>query len=336
MIKNKRKLLISAIVLVLMLVLSTAVLAFDPIKLVVNGQELSTDVPTQLINGRTMVPVRWIAEALGAEVQWDGNTRTVMINTKSDNDQFRVKQRIDLLEQAFICSTPEETINLWADGLKTRNGALQFAQFSPELRNTYQQEFEDLNWVTGVSSPWVESYNIIDKILRADGSYEFKIVFKLETSTGWAGIETYKAAASNLGQGGADKWMITKLDKNLIGNIPCEVIADPAALLKEPGYQELSQWFDQNYKTAGMDSFSLGADKFVMISAGEKLTGGYYFEQVSTWEKQAEIEIGAKLYAPNKDAVVTQVVNYPYVLIRIQNDGKQLTFKGIESIIQNQ
>jgi len=136
MIKNKRKLLISAIVLVLMLVLSTAVLAFDPIKLVVNGQELSTDVPTQLINGRTMVPVRWIAEALGAEVQWDGNTRTVMINTKSDNDQFRVKQRIDLLEQAFICSTPEETINLWADGLKTRNGALQFAQFSPELRNT--------------------------------------------------------------------------------------------------------------------------------------------------------------------------------------------------------
>lgn len=38
------------------------------------------DVPPMIINGRTMVPVRVIAEALDASVNWDNNTRTVTVN----------------------------------------------------------------------------------------------------------------------------------------------------------------------------------------------------------------------------------------------------------------
>ena len=37
------------------------------------------DVPAQIINDRTMVPARAVAEAFGADVQWDGDTRTVII-----------------------------------------------------------------------------------------------------------------------------------------------------------------------------------------------------------------------------------------------------------------
>ncbi len=44
-----------------------------------NGQAISVDVPAQLLNGRTMVPARVIAEAFGADVQWNGNGRTVII-----------------------------------------------------------------------------------------------------------------------------------------------------------------------------------------------------------------------------------------------------------------
>ncbi|MGQ9824457.1 MAG: copper amine oxidase N-terminal domain-containing protein [Desulfotomaculales bacterium] len=43
--------------------------AGDPVKLFVNGREVAEDIPPQLINGRTMVPVRWVAEALGAWVR---------------------------------------------------------------------------------------------------------------------------------------------------------------------------------------------------------------------------------------------------------------------------
>ena len=37
----------------------------------VNGQEVFADVPAIMFNGRTMVPVRLVSEALGAEVGWD-------------------------------------------------------------------------------------------------------------------------------------------------------------------------------------------------------------------------------------------------------------------------
>lgn len=34
-------------------------------------------MPPTIINSRTMVPLRFIGEALGADFQWDGTTRTV-------------------------------------------------------------------------------------------------------------------------------------------------------------------------------------------------------------------------------------------------------------------
>ena len=45
-----------------------------------NGAAVALDVPAQLLNDRTMVPVRVIAEAFGADVSWNGNGRAVLIN----------------------------------------------------------------------------------------------------------------------------------------------------------------------------------------------------------------------------------------------------------------
>ncbi|MCS5697320.1 copper amine oxidase N-terminal domain-containing protein [Desulfofundulus thermocisternus] len=39
---------------------TTIAFADNPIKLFVNGQEIKPDVPPQLINGRTMVPIKWV------------------------------------------------------------------------------------------------------------------------------------------------------------------------------------------------------------------------------------------------------------------------------------
>ena len=35
------------------------------------------DVAAELSNGRTMLPFRWIAQALGAKVNWDEAAQTV-------------------------------------------------------------------------------------------------------------------------------------------------------------------------------------------------------------------------------------------------------------------
>lgn len=45
----------------------------------VDGQEITLAVPPQIINNHTMVPVRFISEALGAQVFWDQNSQTVLI-----------------------------------------------------------------------------------------------------------------------------------------------------------------------------------------------------------------------------------------------------------------
>ena len=44
-----------------------------------NGKAVPVDVPAMLLNSRTMVPARVIAEAFGADVDWNGNGRVVLI-----------------------------------------------------------------------------------------------------------------------------------------------------------------------------------------------------------------------------------------------------------------
>jgi hypothetical protein len=49
----------------------------DGINVILNGNPLSFDVQPQIVNGRTMVPLRAIFEAMGATIDWDGATQTV-------------------------------------------------------------------------------------------------------------------------------------------------------------------------------------------------------------------------------------------------------------------
>lgn len=60
----------------------------------VNGQANTLDVPAQLINNRTMVPARFVSEALNARVLWDGRTETVYIIT--DGHKALVVEYIDV------------------------------------------------------------------------------------------------------------------------------------------------------------------------------------------------------------------------------------------------
>jgi len=46
-----------------------------------NGQYMQMDVPPKIINGKTMIPVRFPSEALGFDVEWDSYDRTVSVST---------------------------------------------------------------------------------------------------------------------------------------------------------------------------------------------------------------------------------------------------------------
>lgn len=45
----------------------------------INGKAVTLDAPATIVKGSTLVPVRFIAESLGADVKWDASTSTVII-----------------------------------------------------------------------------------------------------------------------------------------------------------------------------------------------------------------------------------------------------------------
>ena len=72
----KMRRIFSALLAVAMLLAMPAAAAGD-IGVLLNGAYVEFDVPPQIIDGRTMVPMRAIFEALGAGIDWDGDTLTV-------------------------------------------------------------------------------------------------------------------------------------------------------------------------------------------------------------------------------------------------------------------
>lgn len=74
--------------------LGATAVAGENIKLIVNGAVVQCDVPPQIINGRVMVPVRFVADALGAEVEWNSATQSVIINSgQTSSGNSAVEQR---------------------------------------------------------------------------------------------------------------------------------------------------------------------------------------------------------------------------------------------------
>lgn len=75
----KKRFSIFILILTFLLIPSTAF----GIDVYIDGQTLAMDVPAQIVEGRTLVPIRAIFEAMGATVSWDANTQTAT-GTKGD------------------------------------------------------------------------------------------------------------------------------------------------------------------------------------------------------------------------------------------------------------
>ncbi|NHN35426.1 hypothetical protein G9U52_37650 [Paenibacillus sp. S3N08] len=81
------------------------------VKLFVNGAEIHSEVPTQIIDGSTMIPARAMAEALGAKVFWDEDHQTVVI----ENEKYRhiQRKRADLSEKDAVGLAADAQKHFW-------------------------------------------------------------------------------------------------------------------------------------------------------------------------------------------------------------------------------
>jgi len=56
----------------------------------VNDRPVTLDVPAKIVRGRTLVPVRFVSETLGAQVAWDAATRLVSVTTPAGEVKVQV------------------------------------------------------------------------------------------------------------------------------------------------------------------------------------------------------------------------------------------------------
>jgi hypothetical protein len=99
---------------------------FNNIKIMVDGQIIETDVEPCIVDGRTMVPVRFIAEAFGATVKYNETTDTVEVESISTPEPMQQGISQNPTEQALeITPTPEPVIPPVPDATQTPETTLE-------------------------------------------------------------------------------------------------------------------------------------------------------------------------------------------------------------------
>ncbi|MGE5389741.1 MAG: hypothetical protein ACM3PE_01630 [Deltaproteobacteria bacterium] len=125
------------------------------------------------------------------------------------HDDWLTERRIELLEAALAPRTPDLAAYSWAEAIKTRNGAWQYAIMDDNLRAEYLEQFEETNWVTGFSSPWVEKYRVIRESVDEKGNVTFKVEFDWYTSAGYAYSNSGTLTVSKFED--PERWLLTYL-----------------------------------------------------------------------------------------------------------------------------
>ncbi|GAB4263877.1 copper amine oxidase N-terminal domain-containing protein [Thermincola ferriacetica] len=85
---------------------TTIILKIGENKAVVNSETLFLETAATLHNGRTMVPLRFICETLGAGMDWEPQTKTAKVLV---NNGYNIPDKTDLTYEIPPAENPEQT-----------------------------------------------------------------------------------------------------------------------------------------------------------------------------------------------------------------------------------
>lgn len=175
---------------------------FRIVNVLVNGEKVIGDVPAVLLNGRTMVPLRFVAEALGAEIEWDSSSYTVMVK----QDGYLVPVGKPSLDRALVVNKSylaKDGLNvLLKSMILTENVGSYKLQISYTLKNnTSDQKIDESTF----------------KIHFDDGTYENQYGFfgslfpsqNIDRTYTFEYLKTKKAIAIEYGSDFFDKGIIS-------------------------------------------------------------------------------------------------------------------------------
>lgn len=80
----------------------------------INNKKIELAVPARTLNGRTLVPLRFISEATGAKVVWDGKKRTVTITSAPERTELPLVMRETKWNDTAATVSSLETATLYS------------------------------------------------------------------------------------------------------------------------------------------------------------------------------------------------------------------------------
>jgi len=156
----------------------TAKKRFDVVNLTIDDKDLykngtkitEMDVPAQIINGRTMVPARYVAEAFDGKVTWDGTLNLVNVATEQYAHRIKDIHKVESMKTA------------------TGKTAVDIKYSYPVIENSEQNSVVDVineklksyaeNWVVGVKQE-LEDYSLVALAEETEEKYEYELAFDI-------------------------------------------------------------------------------------------------------------------------------------------------------------
>lgn len=134
----------------------------------VNGHETALSPAPQIINGRTLVPLYFVAQALGAQVQWDAATRTITITSGSTGNSgnsgtteitYNGKQIVDFFFSSLGSGNVDDAMSLMSPELLGDAGTQSMWRSSFSSFDTLQVSSID-DWNSGEWTTDQQTYKV--------------------------------------------------------------------------------------------------------------------------------------------------------------------------------
>ncbi|MBA4532658.1 hypothetical protein [Brevibacillus halotolerans] len=171
------------------------------------GQDLGS-LKLKVENGVTMVSLRSIIENLKGDILIDENKNSINVVLPDSTNLLNQVQR---LERDLQPITAEGALQTWIRGIQDRNGAVQYAVFSPDLREKTKKNFDESYWVTGGSSPHMGKVeNIVTRNVN-DTTVQFTFDYPLIDKSGTIGVGKAVITVQKMKKEYKDGWFITNI-----------------------------------------------------------------------------------------------------------------------------
>lgn len=131
-------------------------LKINSTKAEINGDKVTMPIAPKIINEKTMIPVRFVAEEIGLLVDFDSKTDTVLIETKENNEEvIEEKVKITEVKNRISSSKKRATVTI-----KTDSDKAEYSVFTMESPDRIVADIKNSENKSGIDSIKVDEYNL--------------------------------------------------------------------------------------------------------------------------------------------------------------------------------